>query len=1341
MQLDKLYQRTRLLIGSITLLVIIAMAFTAISSRYLLKSLDDYIVFEQARFQLEEARLHELLFIRDNKIEDARQSIQITTQILSRLDSLQSRIESSYLTQFKKQLQSYQNNLLQYIDNRQQLKIMDGELTGVAVETITAIEQLIELIQNEINNYEKSINNKNERIHNVVDNTKKTYEIAIHIERIGLYIEKLVSQPSEGNLLLLKEGLYMTRRLIEQTTRGIKDPQSLQLITQIEKNFSELEDALLNGDIRLAVENNNIKQIEESGLKSNSLVKKLTIQMTRLHDNQFYVLNQVKNEISNMRNQSNSYITLLDQFNSVQTRFSESRKMAQQLSTAINLETKTVHKELIDKTLSHIKLDNVMGDNNNTSSSQYYSQFIDGISQYQNKLNEYFDLDIQTLTTLKSLSASALGSVEELNEVKASEYDALQDSRLSNRIMGLGGVLIVLMVGALFFILRKSQESIMKLNRKLEQSNKTSLEQLALLEGLFDSIPDFMYSQTPQGIYVNVNKQFEAFSRKPKKDIIGKTDDELFDADIVDKLSKDNHIVLEEKQTVQYEVSTDNHGQKIIAEVTKRPILNKQGEVHLILGVARDISAQREYEQQLTEAKHSADAANQAKSDFLANMSHEIRTPMNAIIGMGHLLNESQLTARQQNYLDKLSSSAEQLLGVINDILDFSKIEAGKLDIESTDFQLEDVLDSLANMISLKAEEKDIEVHFVLPKSIPTSLVGDPLRVGQILINLGNNAVKFTGQGGEILLSVEVQEETEQEVSLLFKLKDTGIGMSEQQQKKLFKAFSQADTSTTRKYGGTGLGLSICKQLVSLMQGDIWVESTEGVGSTFIFTLRFGKQAQAYSRRTTLEQYHFDYRALVVDDSQVSRDIFSSVLSDFGMNVDVARDGQQGLQLVEQAHQNNAPYELILLDWNMPILDGISMAKAIEENTAISVKPMIIMVTAYGKEHLLEEAEKVGVDNVLSKPITPSTLLNAIQTASGAEAVLKVARTASQDDHDLIQAKQHLSGAYVLLVEDNEINQEIAVEILQAQNIKVDVANHGAEALQAVNTHHYDGILMDCQMPVMDGYEATRRLREDPDLNQLAIIAMTANAKQEDKQLALESGMNDHIAKPIDVAQMFITMAKWITPSTPENEALSLDFEQPKSDVSIIGIDSQVGLNNTQGKTALYHRMLLKFVDSANQFISEFEQAIAKQDVSLAVRLAHTLKGTSATLGALDIASKAEKLEASIADTDSAEWKAQLEQLVPLIQKTTTDIVLQLKSEKPDNTTQPEPLTEDELATLLTQLEHKIATYEADAAELTEELARHFNRGFKYKQLKKLEKHLLNYEFGEAGSCLEELKK
>ena len=641
--------------------------------------------------------------------------------------------------------------------------------------------------------------------------------------------------------------------------------------------------------------------------------------------------------------------------------------------------------------------------------------------------------------------------------------------------------------------------------------------------------------------------------------------------------------------------------------------------------VFSDISERLKMEQDLRKALDRAEQASRAKSDFLANMSHEIRTPMNSILGMSQLVLQTRLESKQRNYIEKVNRSAQSLLGIINDILDFSKIEAGKLTLEETPFQLDSVLNDVRNIVSFNAEEKGLELLFDLPVGLP-QLVGDPLRLSQVLLNLGNNAVKFTEQG-EILVKVSVTEQTSEMISLNFSVKDTGIGLSEEQLQRLFQSFSQADTSTTRKYGGTGLGLAISQRLVDMMNGKIWVDSEKGNGSEFQFSLSFETRCQSADSEAL--EYLEQERVLVVDDNPTAREICRNMLQKFGMVTTEAATGDEALRLVLAAEASQTPFSLIVMDWKMPGLDGINAARLIFQQCQLE-PPHCILMTAFGQDLASTSDEGSNIRAYLPKPLTASSLLNTISRVFGKSLPFTPQPMASSRKTE--EAINKLSGAEILLVEDNEVNQELAIDLLESNGMKVTVAENGRQALDILHMETFDGVLMDCQMPVMDGYEATRKIRQNPKWGNLPILAMTANAMAGDRAKVLEAGMNDHIAKPIDFEDMLTKMAFWISPSKPveikteTSSSTDTDSEQYPWHI-LSSIHTETGLGICQSRTSLYIRLLSKFRHNQSSFCQSYLEAIESGDLKKAKRLAHTLKGVSANIGAQQLAQQALNLE------------------------------------------------------------------------------------------------------------------
>lgn len=868
-----------------------------------------------------------------------------------------------------------------------------------------------------------------------------------------------------------------------------------------------------------------------------------------------------------------------------------------------------------------------------------------------------------------------------------------------------------------------------KAERELSESRN-------MLRAVLDNIPDLVFAKDKNGVYIEANKAVERQVNLSRDEIIGKTDYEIFPAEIAERLQQNDRDVLESGDINQYEEEVlYANGQLVFLDSMKVSFqINPDRDEHVLLGVSRDISLRKKQAQELAEAKLRAEEASEAKSQFLANMSHEIRTPMNAIIGMSYLALQTDLTRQQYNYINKVHHSAESLLGIINDILDFSRIEAGRLKFEHIKFDLNELLEHFVGLVSFNIEKKGMELILDLSPDVPLSLVGDPMRLGQILVNLSNNATKFT-DSGEIVVRVQLLQQLEHQVQLAFSVEDTGIGMSSEQQRRLFQSFSQADASTTRKYGGSGLGLAICKNLVEKMGGAISVESELGKGSQFHFTVMVDKQLNAPIPHieVNLAESLGIQRLLVMDDSAVCGQVLQAQLMTFGVAPTLT-----GSLVSANERLAAESYAVALVEWTQLLPEPESALQQLRQNQSDLV--IVVMASDYQLEEVSGLMEPLAIQGILTKPFTPIRVVESLTHAINGRPQHYVQHSFSRH-HVTDQVKQALRGAKILLVEDNVINQELTVEILTQKGIQVTVANNGKEAIELIKQQAFDGVLMDCQMPIMDGLEATEWLRQRPEYKNLPIIAMTATAMVGDRERVLAVGMNDHVSKPIVFDELFETMNRWIKPANPMSEDSTQAASPDKTLLILPGINTEAGLEIAQGNLGLYRSLLQKFASHYANFMSLLQQALEVRDFAQAGYLLHSIRGVAGNIGAQAVHQAAQELEQQVLQRYAdPELQKLLEHELRRVliglneQNFPSDAVA--SSTKAVNAS----ISADKLLDYIDELEQLVADYDTKAKDVLSELENVHVAHDIQKLLDKLAMSLDEYDFDEANRYLAELK-
>ena len=769
------------------------------------------------------------------------------------------------------------------------------------------------------------------------------------------------------------------------------------------------------------------------------------------------------------------------------------------------------------------------------------------------------------------------------------------------------------------------------------------------LQTVVDSVPLPIFFKTIHDEYQLTNTAFCDFFHKKTAEIIGYGLFDFLPKQVAEAFHFKEQLFLsndDTRQIYEMEIPGEKKSIKNIVCHTAKFFSTDQ-DIQGLIGVLVDVTDQKKIEFELQKSRiaaeqlaRRADEANRLKSDFLANMSHEIRTPMNAIIGLNLLAMKTDLTDRQKDYLTKIDQSAQSLLGILNDILDFSKIEAHKLDLETVPFNLYDVLENLTNMFCMKQDEKQIELIFSVDKEVPILLLGDSLRLGQILINLVSNAIKFT-DSGEIIISVATNKISDSQTTLSFSVQDAGIGMTEEQVDRLFQPFSQADTSTTRKYGGTGLGLTICKRLVEMMDGKIKVSSVYGEGSTFSFTAKFDLDSNAQPL-TIIPEFPDEKHIIVIDDNETSRNIFFYLLTQLNMDVDLFTNGKELIQWIDNEYVNNdlPPIDLVLMDYQMPETNGLKIAAQLKDRLKENHPPVILMDTIYGREEVQDCAGEV-IQEVIVKPVPPLILYKAINKVMDLTSCDSSDDTCVTDESCDFQAT-NFNGVSILLAEDNKINQQVAYEILSNEGIHVTIADNGKIAVDEIlknkkaESNKYDAVFMDIQMPEMDGFIATREINKlyQDENRPFPIIAMTAHAMSGDKDRCLQAGMDDFVSKPIQPEQLFRVLSRWVgqcqpikVSQKPETTDHSIDpLEAAKEQLHSVNIVD--GVDRLGGRLKLYNNILQEFCTTHKEDPSNLLAAIQKEAYIQVYEKAHTIKGVAGNLSAyalLDIAHKIEE--------------------------------------------------------------------------------------------------------------------
>ncbi|MEI7606623.1 MAG: response regulator [Rhodospirillaceae bacterium] len=795
------------------------------------------------------------------------------------------------------------------------------------------------------------------------------------------------------------------------------------------------------------------------------------------------------------------------------------------------------------------------------------------------------------------------------------------------------------------------------------------------LRTITDHIPSIVGYWDPEFRCRFANIGYKTVLGLEPAEMIGRTFAELLGDAFFAQVEPHMRAVLTGRDETFESVTVSPAGEASTHWVQYIPDIDAEGVVRGFVVMATDITARKQTEQRLRElyddlleARNRAEAANRAKSDFVANMSHEIRTPLNAVMGFLYLLEQTGLSRDQAEYLRNTRSAAASLLGVLNDILDFSKMEAGRIDLEAVPFRLDEVLNTLAAIAAVNAKDRAVEVLFQTHPDTPLVLVGDSLRLHQVLNNLIANALKFTREG-EVVLSVAPAAFEGERVKLEFAVQDTGIGIAPEQQQAIFSSFAQADASTSRRFGGTGLGLAICRQLVTLMDGEISVESTLGQGSTFRFTACFARHDEPAPDLPLPADMARPLGVLVVDDHPVAREVMLSMVRGFGWAAEEAASGSEALAAIDRAAGGGPPLDVVLLDWKMPEIGGADVVEHLRKLYPPERMPVVLVVTAFDKDHIREETQdNPYVRSILTKPVTPSLLLDAIATLF--PAVRDGLAAAETPD---IVTPRPLTGISLLLVEDNAVNRMVAQRILENAGATVTVAVSGLDAIGTllVLPSRFRLVLMDVQMPGMDGFQTTRMIREEMGLGTIPIIAMTANALASDRERCLAAGMNDHLGKPLDVKRLIATITHWASRDAAGIAPAAAAPVEALAPSLASGLDIGAALRDASGDPALLREVMAGFVESFATTSEELLRSLAAEDLKTVEFSAHALKGAASLIGSVRLRDTAAALHAAARAGDLEGARRQAPQVAGRLLLDAASVRSYLQSGAADDEPQP----------------------------------------------------------------------